>query len=159
MKLWDYLFAPGVRPVSILLGFLVGGGTALFTDPVKGGFVGAVTALVTSLVYPTVAFLQDLPYIRLKKKLKQPFLFDVRVSMSSKKGPVDGFFVLTETSMVLLAISNTMHSLELSREDVRSVQQGENYTLNIFLNDSQQIRLRTPACAEVMRILAEQKWC
>jgi len=159
MKFTDYLFHPGVRIPAILLGLLIGGGTAVFTNWKMGAFVGAIAVLVLSVVIPIMIFAQDLPYIRIKKKLPQPFLLDVRVSLTSKNGLVDGFFILTENSMILLSISNGTHSLELSREDVRSVRSGENYSIHIFLNDTQLIRLRTPSSDLVLQILEEKGWC
>ena len=159
MKFSDYLFNPAIRVISVLLGILVGGGTALFTGWTVGAFVGAVTVLVSAFVYPTVAYVRDLPYIRIKRKLPQPFLFDVRVSIVVKNGVVEGFFILTDSSMYFLAINEETHSLELSREDVKAVRKGENYSLHIFLNDTQLIRVRTPACEEIFKILAEKGWC
>ena len=86
-------------------------------------------------------------------------LFDVRVTLTSKNGLVDGYFILTENSLILLSISNGTHSLELTREDVRSVRSGENYSIHIFLNDTQLIRLKTPSSEMILQILAEKGWC
>lgn len=159
MKYFDYLFNPAVRVISVLLGILIGGGAALFTGWTMGAFVGAVTVLVSAILYPTVAYFRDLPYIRIKRKLPQPFLFDARVSITVKNGAVDGFFILTDKSMYFLAINRETHSLELSREDVKAVRKGENFSLHIFLNDTQLIRVRTPACDDLLKILADKGWC
>lgn len=159
MKFTDYLFHPGVRLPAIVLGLLIGGGTAIFTDLRIGAFVGAVAVLVLAIVIPVMVYTQDLPYIKIKKKLPQPFLFDVRVTLTSKNGLVDGYFILTENSLILLSISNGTHSLELTREDVRSVRSGENYSIHIFLNDTQLIRLKTPSSEMILQILAEKGWC
>ena len=113
-KFSDYLFAPGVRPLSIGAGALIGVGTSLFTDWVTGGFVGAVAVLILSIVIPVIVFLQDVPYNRIKKQISGPFIFDERVRFDAHGANVSGYFILTEERMIFLALEKGKHRLELS---------------------------------------------
>lgn len=159
MKFSDYLFNPGVRPLSVLMGFIIGGVTAIFTGWKFGAFTGAIAVLVLAIIIPVVVYVQDLPYIKIKKRLPQPFLLDVRVSMTAKKGMVDGYFILTENSMIFLSVSDGTHSLELSRDDVKTVRMGDHYSVHVFLKDTQLIRFRTPSCEAIIKVLSEKGWC
>ena len=158
MKFKDYLFAPGVRPLSIGLGCLIGSGTALFTDLITGAFVGAITVLVAAFVVPLLVFVQELPYNRMKKALPRPFVFDERVQFTAKGGSVSGYFVLTDEHMIFLSIERGEHRMELSRKDVRSVRSEERYCINIYLNDKEFVRVQTPMFEEMLRVLSEKGW-
>ena len=158
MKFKDYLFAPGVRPISIGLGVLTGSAVSLFTDLTLGAFVGAVTVLVAAFAIPVIAFLQELPYNKMKKALQGPFVFDERVQFTSKGGNVSGYFILTDHRMIFLSLEKGEHRMELSREDVRSIRADERYCIKIYLNEKEFIRVQTPISEEMLRVLTEKGW-
>lgn len=158
MKFSDYFFAPGVRPLSIVLGVLLGSTVGLFAGWQIGILSGASAAVLLSLVIPLAVYREDAPYAKLKKTLQQPFLFDERVRFTVRDGSVSGYFILTEHSMVFLSTDRGVHRMELAREDVKSVILGEDFSLSIFLNNTQFIRVLSAACAEMFRILRENGW-
>ena len=158
MKFSDYIFAPGVIPLSVLLGVLIGGLVGLFAGWQIGVLAGASAAVVISLLIPISLYREDAPYAKLKKTLRQPFLFDERVRFTVRGGSVSGYFILTEHSMVFLSLDRGVHRMELAREDVQSVILGEDFSLNIFLNNTHFIRVLSAAGAEMFRILRENGW-
>ena len=158
MKFTDYLFAPGVRPLSIGLGLMVGMGTAMFTDLTMGLFVGAIAVLVLSLIIPLIVFLQEIPYNRQKKTLQKPFVFDERVRFTIQGGAVSGYFILTEDRMIFLSLEKGEHRMELTRGDVKKICSEERFYLNIYLNEKNFIRVQTPVCEEMLRVLTEKGW-
>ncbi|MBR7098605.1 MAG: hypothetical protein IKC59_04245 [Clostridia bacterium] len=160
MKFSDYLQAPGVRPLSVGIGLLIGSGTALFTDWMMGIFVGAIAVLILSFLIPTVVYVQDIPYLKIKKSLPRPFVFDERVRFTVHGGnAVTGYFVLTEERMVFLTVERGMHRLELSRTDVRRIlTDPQNYCINIYLDDQKFVRVQTPVSEEMLRVLNEKGW-
>ena len=158
MKFSDYFAAPGVRPLSLILGVLIGGGTALFKGLLFGAFVGAVTILLASLILPVWAFLSDLPYIRIKKTLPRPFLLDERVDYVINGKRVYGFFVLTEERMVMISISNGKRQMELPREKVFRVVKEENYCIKIYVNQKDYIQIQAPTFERIYEILSEKGW-
>ena len=157
-KFSDYLFAPGVRPLSIGAGVLIGLGTSLFTDWITGGFVGAVAVLVLSFAIPLTVFLQDIPYNRIKSQLPKPFIFDERVRFDARGANVSGYFILTEEKMIFLALEKGKHRLELSKGDVCRISKDENFCINIYLNEREFVRVQTPVVDEMLRVLAEKGW-
>ena len=157
-KFSDYLFAPGVRPLSIGAGVLIGLGTSLFTDWIAGGFVGAIAVLILSFVIPVTVFLQDIPYNRIKKQLSGPFIFDERVRFDARGTSVSGYFILTEEHMIFLALEKGNHRLELSRGDVCRISKDENFCINIYLNEREFVRVQTPVVEEMIRVLTEKGW-
>ena len=158
MKFTDYLFAPGVRPISIGLGLMVGMGTAMLTDLTMGLFVGAIAVLVLSILIPLIVFLQEIPYNRQKKALPKPFLFDERVRFSVAGGAVSGYFILTEDRMIFLSMEKGDHRMELTRGDVKRICSEERFYLNIYLNEKNFVRVQTPVCEEMLRVLTEKGW-
>ena len=157
-KFSDYLFAPGVRPLAIIAGVLIGLLTSLFTDWVMGGFVGASAVLILSFAIPVIVFLQDVPYNRIKKQLSGPFIFDERVRFDARGANVSGYFILTEERMIFLAMEKGKHRLELSRADVCKISKDENYCINIYLNEREFVRVQTPVFEEMLRVLSEKGW-
>ena len=158
MKFKDYLFAPGVRPLSIALGIMIGSGTALFTDLTTGAFVGAVSVLILAFLVPLIVFLQEIPYNRMKKKISKPFVFDERVRFTAKGGSVSGYFVLTDEHMIFLSMEKGEHRMELSREDVHGIRSDERFCINIYLNEKEFVRIQTPVFEEMLRVLTEKGW-
>lgn len=158
MKYSDYYFAPGVRIRAILFGVLSGAIVWFLFGWQFGVLAGAVGALLHSFLLPLVLYREDLPYIRLKDTLPKPFLIDTRVRFTVKDGTVGGFFVLTEKSMIFLSLERGNHRLELSRQDVRSVKCNEDFTISIFLNDKQFVRVMSATTEEILEILRENGW-
>lgn len=158
MKFTDFLTAPGIRSLSIQGGIIIGVGTSIMWDWRYGILVGAIAALLISLVLPVFFYLNFLPYKRLKKTIAGPFLFDEPVRFTVKKGTVGGFFVLTERSMVFLSRECATPTLELSRDDVKQVCMGENMTINIYLNNTQFIRVFSAVSEELVKVLREHGW-
>ena len=158
MNFSDYFFARGVRVVSTVFGIFVGAIVWVFGGWRYGVLVGATVTLLTSLALPVVLYREDRPYIRIKETFKQPFLLDERVRFTLRQGTVGGFFVLTDERMILLSLENGEHRLELSRQDVHSVVQSENLTINIYLNNKQYIRLLSGVSDEICAVLRENGW-
>ena len=158
MKFKDYLLAPGVRPLSIGLGCLIGGATALFTDWTWGAFVGAIAVLVAALAIPLIVFLQEMPYNRLKKSLPQPFLLDQRVQFTAKGGNVSGYFILTDDRMIFLSMEKGEHQMELSRNEVKSIRSDERFCIHIYLSEKEFVRIQTPVSEEILKVLTEKGW-
>ena len=157
-KFSDYLFAPGVRPLSIAAGVLIGLLTSMFSDWIMGCFVGATSVLILSFAIPVIVFLQDVPYNRIKKQLSGPFIFDERVRFDARGANVSGYFILTEERMIFLAMEKGKHRLELSRADVCKISKDENYCINIYLNEREFVRVQTPVVEEMLRVLSEKGW-
>lgn len=158
MKYSDYYFSTGVRIRAILFGVLSGAIVWFLLGWQWGVLFGAIGALLHSFILPLMLYREDLPYIRLKNTLPKPFLIDARVRFTVKDGTVGGFFVLTDHSMIFLSLERGNHRLELSRKDVRSVIGNEDFTISIFLNDTQFIRVMSTATEEMLDILRQNGW-
>ena len=158
MKFTEFLFAPAIRSLSIRAGIIIGFVTAMLWNWQYGILVGAIAALLISLVLPVFFYVNFLPYKRLKEKITGPFLFDEPVRFTVKKGTVGGFFVLTERSMVFLSRECTAPALELSKDDVKTVSMGKNLTINIYLNNTQFIRVFSGVSEDLIEILREHGW-
>ncbi len=158
MKFSEFFTAPFVRAFSIRIGIFVGLLTALFAGWQYGVLVGAVAVLLISLILPVIFYIRFLPYKKLKKMLQGPFLLDEPVRFTVKRGTVGGFFVLTEQSMVFLSKECTNSSMELSRQDVKTISIGQDMTINIYLNNTQFIRIFSGACEDILQILREHGW-
>ncbi|MBQ7336339.1 MAG: hypothetical protein IJW92_07705 [Clostridia bacterium] len=159
IKFSDYFTAPGIRSFAIRSGLTVGLIIGWFSSWQYGVIGGAATAILVSLIFPVIVYRAQLPYIRIKRTLPQPLLMDEPVRFTVKKGMVDGFFVLTEQSMVFLALSCASPRLELTRDDVKSIASGNDQPcINIFLNNTQFIRVFSGACDEILEILRENGW-
>ena len=158
IKISDYLFLPGVRTLAVIFGLFAGIAALLIFNWEIAVLVGAGVALLTSFIVPILLYRADLPYERIKKTLKHPFLFDERVRFSVRGGSMGGFFILTEESMVFLSLERGSQRLELNREDVKSIVLDEQFYMNIFLNNTQFIRVASGTCEEMYRILCENGW-
>ena len=119
---------------------------------------GAIAVLLISLALPILFYFKFLPYKKMKQKIGGTFLLDVPVRFTVKKGTVGGFFILTERSMVFLSRECTTTSLELSHDDVKRVSMGQNMTINIYLNNTQFIRVFTGSGEEMLDVLRRQGW-
>ena len=158
MKFIEFFTAPFIRAFAIRIGILIGAITALFAGWKIGILVGAVAVLLISLILPVLFYFTFLPYVRMKEKYKRPFLFDEPVRFTVKKGSVGGFFIITEKTLVFLSKECTSQVLELSRDEVKSVTMGRDLTVNIYLSNTQFIKVFSGACEEIMEILRTNGW-
>ena len=158
MKFSDYFFAPGVRVISTVIGVILGALTAIFAGWQYGVLVGAVAAVLLSVIIPVFLYREEVPYTRIKETLAKPFLFDRRVRFTVRDGSVGGYFILTQNSMVFLSLEGGNHRLELAREDVKSIIFDEKSGISIFLNNTQFIRVLAPGCEEMYQILRDNGW-
>ena len=158
MKLSEFFRASFLRALSIRIGIFVGIGVWIFTEWNYGVLVGAVVTLLTSLVLPVIFYIKFLHYERMKRVLKRPFLLDEPVRFTVKKGTVGGFFVLTEKSMIFLSLECENQTMELTQSQVLSVRRGHNFTINIYLNNTQFIRLFSNDSEAVLNTLRENGW-
>ena len=159
MKFLDYYLSSGARTLSVIIGILSGAMVGLVCGVWQYGVLsGAVTTLLASVLLPIRFYRQDLPYLKIKETMKKPFLVDERVRFTVQGGTVGGFFILTESSMVFLSLERGDHRLELSRDDVKAVEMGENMTISIFLNDKQFVRVISGDCEAIYDILRDNQW-
>ncbi len=159
MKFSDYFFAPGVRPFSLITGVIIGGLTAIFAGWRLGVFVGAIAVLLTALTLPVIVCLQDRPYQKIKKTIKHPFLLDERVLFVVQNRSVGGYFILTESSIILLSLEKgKQHRLELTRSDVKAVRLEDRDTISIFVSNTKFVRVLSAACEDLFEALFENGW-
>ncbi|MBQ3013788.1 MAG: hypothetical protein IJD75_01455, partial [Clostridia bacterium] len=84
---------------------------------------------------------------------------DAPVRFLAKRGMVGGFFLLTESNMVLLSDEKEKPALELSQKDVQSVALGEDVgVVDIYLDQKQFIRFVCAIDEELVEALAEHGW-
>ncbi len=158
MKFSDYFHAPGVRLLSFLFGVFTGLPIAIFMDWKYGILVCAVVTVLASFILPIRLWRAELPYNKIKSTISDSFLFDLRVRFTIRNGTVGGHFLLTQKSMIFLSFEQGEHRLELSRDDVKAVELGENMTISIFLNDKQFVRVISGECEEIYEILRDNQW-
>ena len=158
VKFSNYYLASGSRILSLALGLVLGGIAGLFTDIRFAILIGAGVAIVASFLLPLRLYLSDKPYDKLKAELAGPFLFDERVRFTVKNGSVNGFFVLTENQMAFLSLDHGEHCVKLEKKEVRSVRIDEEGLLNIFLNDTQYIRVVSGVSEELFEIIRDNGW-
>ncbi len=158
MKLSQFFTLPGIRAFSVRTGIIVGIAVCIFSNWRFGVLIGAVVTLLSSLILPFVFYIKLLPYAKLKKNFPQPFLFDEPVRFTVKKGTVGGFFILTEKSMIFLSKECSNSTVELTRDKVRAVSLGKNFTIEIQIGNTQFIRVFSGACEELIEILRTNGW-
>lgn len=159
MKFLDYYLSHGARVIATFIGVLAGIAVGFFSGVWQYGVIaGCITAILASFFVPLSLYRQDLPYLKIKETMKQPFLIDERVRFTVQGGTVGGYFILTESSIVFLSLERGDHRLELSREDVLSVVCNQNMTLNILLNNKQYVRVISDVCEEICEVLRENGW-
>ncbi len=158
MKFSEFFTAPGLRRLSVWFGVLVGFAVSMLADWKWGVLIGAIVVLISSVLLPVIYYFKFLPYARLKKKIGEPFLFDEPVRFTVKTGTVGGFFILTEKSMIFLSTECADNTLELSRDKVKRVSLGDTSALDIYLNNTQFVRVFSTAREELVKILREHGW-
>lgn len=161
MKFSEFFSAPSIRATAIRFGVIVGVIMALFTDIDwrYAVITGAVVALLASVLLPLIMYIKLLPYKRFKESLGRPILLDAPVRFLAKRGMVGGFFLLTESNMVLLSDEKEKPALELSHKDVQSIAMGEDVgVIDIYLDQKQFIRFVCAIDEELVELLAEHGW-
>ncbi|MBQ9784715.1 MAG: hypothetical protein IJW29_04360 [Clostridia bacterium] len=159
MSFSTFFTSAGLRKISVCIGVLVGIGVWMLGDWRVAVLVGAIVTLVTSLLLPTLFYIVFLPYARLKKTLPKPFLFDEPVQFTVKSGRVSGFLVLTEKSMVFLSRECQTQTMELTRDKIQRTVVGKDpMTLDIYLSETQFIRVFSTVREELVSLLRENGW-
>ena len=161
MKFSEFFTAPTIRATAVRFGIIVGAIMVLFTniDWRYAVITGAAVALLASVVLPTIMYIKLLPYKRFKESLGRPILVDAPVRFLAKRGMVGGFFLLTESNMVLLSDEKEKPALELSQKDVQSVALGEDVgVIDIYLDQKQFIRFVCAIDEEIVEILSQHGW-
>lgn len=158
MNFFDYLFSPAARRSAIKYGLFTGVLFGIGYGVKIGLLTGAVMALFMSVFQPIVAYLQDIPYIRIKKALPTPILIDKRVHFTVQKGFVNGVFLLTADQVIFLSMARGEHRLELSRTEIKEIKQTDEMTISFFVNDTQFVRLLSRDCEEIVDTLLQNGW-
>ena len=161
MKFSEFFSSPAMRSASVRTGVIVGIIMALFTDMDwrYAVITGAVVALLASVLLPLIMYVKLLPYKRFKESLGRKVLIDAPVRFLAKRGMVGGFFLLTESNLVLLSDEKEKPALELSQKDVLSIALGEDVgVIDIYLDQKQFIRFVCAIDEEIAQILSEHGW-
>ena len=161
MKFSEFFTAPTVRSTAIRFGVIVGGGLAVFTniDWRYAVIIGAAVAILASVLLPLIMYIKLLPYKRYKESLGRRVLIDAPVRFLAKRGMVGGFFLLTESNLVLLSDEKEKPALELTQKDVNSIALGEDVgVIDIYLDQKQFIRFVSAIDEEIVEMLAQHCW-
>ena len=161
MKFRDFFTAPTIRATAVRFGVFVGIVMALFTniDWRYAVIIGAAVALLASVLLPLAMYIKLLPYKRFKESLGRRVLIDAPVRFLAKRGMVGGFFLLTESNLVLLSDEKEKPALELSQKDVDTIALGDDVgVVDIYLDKKQFIRFVCAIDEEIIEILAQHGW-
>ena len=161
MKFSEFFTAPALRATAIRFGVIVGAILALFTDIDwrYAVIIGASVALLASVLLPLAMYIKLLPYKKFKESLGRPVLLDAPVRFLANRGMVPGFFLLTESNLVLLSEEKEKPALELAQKDVASIALGEDVgVVDIYLDQKQFIRFVCAIDEEIVEALEKQGW-
>ena len=161
MKFRDFFTAPAIRATAVRFGVTVGAIMAIFTniDWRYAVIIGAAVALLVSVLLPLAMYIKLLPYKRFKESLGRRVLIDAPVRFLAKRGMVGGFFLLTESNLVLLSEEKEKPALELTQKDVASIALGEDVgVIDIYLDQKQFIRFVSAIDEEIIDILEQHGW-
>ena len=159
MKFSEFFTAPTVRSTAIRFGIIVGAILAIFIDWRYAVIIGASVALLASVLLPLAMYIKLLPYQKFKESLGRRVLIDAPVRFLAKRGMVGGFFLLTESNLVLLSDEKEKPALELTQNDVAMVSLGEDVgVIDIYLDQKQFIRFVCAIDEEIIDALAEHGW-
>ena len=154
----NYYLSSGSRILSLAIVLFAGGISSLLVGLKMGILLGAGVTILFSFVLPLWLYLVDKPYDKLKAELSEPFLFDERVRFTVKDGSMKGFFVLTKNHMVFLSLDRGKHCVKLRRDEVRSVILDAEGLLNVFLSETQYIRVISDVSDELFEIIRDNGW-
>ena len=161
MKFSEFFNAPTMRAAAIRMGIIVGVIMAIFTDVDWriAILTGAIVALLASVILPLVMYIKLLPYKKFKESLGRPVLLDAPVRFLAKRGMVSGFFLLTESNLVLLSEEKEKPALELTQKDVTSITLGDDVgVIDIYLDQKQFIRFVSAIDEEIVEALERHGW-
>ena len=161
MKFSEFFTSPGMRSAAIRTGVIAGAIMAFFTDLDwrYAVLTGAGVAVLASVIIPLIMYIKLLPYKRYKESLGRRVLIDSPVRFWAKRGMVGGFFLLTESNLVLLSEEKEKPALELTQKDVNSIALGEDVgVIDIYLDQKQFIRFVSAIDEEIVDMLAEHGW-
>ena len=161
MKFSEFFTSPMVRSTAIRFGVIVGAILAIFTniDWRYAVIIGAAVAILASVLLPLIMYIKLLPYKRYKESLGRRVLIDSPVRFLAKRGMVGGFFLLTESNLVLLSDEKEKPALELTQKDVNSIALGEDVgVVDIYLDQKQFIRFDSAIDEEIVEMLAKHGW-
>ena len=159
MKFSEFFTAPTVRSTAIRFGIIVGAILAIFIDWRYAVIIGASVALLASVLLPLAMYIKLLPNQKFKESLGRRVLIDAPVRFLAKRGMVGGFFLLTESNLVLLSDEKEKPALELTQNDVAMVSLGEDVgVIDIYLDQKQFIRFVCAIDEEIIDALAEHGW-
>ena len=161
MKFSEFFTSPMVRSTAIRFGVIAGSILAIFTniDWRYAVIIGAAVAILASVLLPLIMYIKLLPYKRYKESLGRRVLIDSPVRFWAKRGMVGGFFLLTESNLVLLSEEKEKPALELTQKDVNSIALGEDVgVIDIYLDQKQFIRFVSAIDEEIVDMLAEHGW-
>lgn len=161
MKFSEFFTAPTMRSTAIRFGVIVAAILAIFTDMDwrYAVITGAAVALLASVILPLAMYIKLLPYKKFKESLGRPVLIDAPVRFLAKRGMVGGFFMLTESNLVLLSEEKEKPALELSQKDVASIALADEVgVIDIYLDQKQFIRFVCAIDEEIIDILQKQGW-
>ena len=161
MKFSEFFTAPAIRATAIRFGVVVGAILAIFTniDWRYAVIIGASVALLASVLLPLAMYIKLLPYKKFKESLGRRILIDAPVRFLANRGMVGGFFLLTESNLVLLSDEKEKPALELSQKDVSSIALGEDVgVIDIYLDQKQFIRFVCAIDEEIAEILEQHGW-
>ena len=161
MKFIEFFTAPTMRSTAMRFGVIVGAFLAIFTemDWRYTVITGAAVALLASVILPLIMYIKLLPYKKFKESLGRRVLIDAPVRFLEKRGMVGGFFLLTESNLVLLSDEKEKPALELSQKDVASIALGEDVgVIDIYLDQKQFIRFVCAVDEEIAEILEQHGW-
>ena len=161
MKFSEFFTSPTVRSTAIRFGVIAGSILAIFTniDWRYAVIIGAAIAILASVLLPLIMYIKLLPYKRYKESLGRRVLIDSPVRFWGKRGMVGGFFLLTESNLVLLSDEKEKPALELTQKDVNSIALGEDVgVIDIYLDQKQFIRFVSAIDEEIVEMLAKYGW-
>ena len=159
MRFADLYLLPGVRVVATLIGAVSGFAVGLLTRWEYGLIFGALAAVLTTLILPTVLYLQTVPFARMRAQITDPLRYDERAIFRSPRGSFGGWLLLTDHALHLLVRERGgRSSMKLSREDVRSIRLDEESMLRIFLNETQYVCVMCAETERLFELLGENGW-
>ena len=161
MKFSEFFTAPTMRSTAIRFGVIVAAILAIFTDMDwrYAVITGAAVALLASVILPLAMYIKLLPYKKFKESLGRPVLIDAPVRFLAKRGMVGGFFMLTESNLVLLSEEKEKPALELSQKDVASIALADEVgVIDIYLDQKQFIRFVSAIDEEIVETLEKHGW-
>jgi MFS family permease len=161
MKFSEFFTAPTMRAAALRIGITVGAIMAIFTqmDWRYAILIGAVVALLASVILPLAMYIKLLPFKKFKESLGRPILLDAPVRFLAKRGMIGGFFLLSEENLVLLSEEKEKPALELTQKDVASIALGEDVgVVDIYLDQKQFIRFVSAIDEEIVETLEKHGW-